>query len=347
MAAGLLPFHAATVRAEDLTAIYRVDRVVLLQPDFVLKERLPQPEALGQYIRRINESVAAAVSADSGWRSGGFLVLAVRPGGRARLWQDLAPAAAPSQVEALRQAVAAVQPPAVTNGVVVFAIQVGLHGGDSGDPAAMPAPPEWRTYAQEHPGHYEMGQLADLVWGADSGVAPFVQAPPGAAIPEGYELASLYPLKVRMLKPVDWVQDGHPTSSGWEWSFAKSANDGSLYGTGLRLQLVSRLKANGGPYPHERARQIVELRRKASAHVIHDCPIDVNRDQAHTCLEVIEQSGKGKSMQQFHVRYTLTWSDVEDYLLLSIFGAPAAEWARYADMAERMSVFRQSSEGQL
>lgn len=346
MLAGLLAFQAERVCADDQTAVYRVDRVVLLQPDFVLKERLSSPESLRSYIDRVNVAVAEVVRASPDWRSGGFLVLALRPGGRSHAWLDMTPATEPAQDAALQRAVNAVPAPEVKGGIVVFAVQVGLHGASSGDRTAMPAPSEWREFARRRPGNYEMGQLADLVWGADNMTAPMVQALPGTALPDGYELTALYPLKVRLLKPLGWFQDSHATLSGWEWSIAKGANGGALYDTGLRLQLVSRLKANGGPFPRERARQIVELRRKAAVRVVRECPIDVNRGQARTCLELIENSGKGKTARQFHVLYTLTWSDSDDYLLLSIFGAPAAEWTHYAETAERMSVFRQAAEGQ-
>lgn len=325
----------------DMTAVYRVDRVVLLQPEFVLKERLPDPAGLGRFITAVNEAVAAvAARRTNAVPTSGFLVVAIRPEGRSRVWVDMEPEPDAALANSLRQAAEAVPVPAVREGTVVLAIQTGLWGGAPGDRAAMPSPAEWRDYVKNHPGRYEMAQLADVVWGT-AGVTPLLK-PPAPALPDGYELASLYPMKIQVPKPVDWLQDGHPTTTGWEWSFARRGGvTDSGYDAGMRLQLASELKARGGPWPRERARQIVEARKKVAASVLRQCPFDVDGDRVQTCLEVLERNGKGKNARQFHVLYTLTWSDAGDYLLLSTFGAPAAEWEQYAPIARKMSEFRQ------
>lgn len=60
---------------------YHVENVMLLQPDFMLQERVRVDE-LAQYIRAVNTAAKASLEnvADPA-PSSGFLVMAVRPGG--------------------------------------------------------------------------------------------------------------------------------------------------------------------------------------------------------------------------------------------------------------------------
>lgn len=89
---------------------YHVENVMLLQPDFMLQERVRVDE-LAQYIRAVNAAAKASLEnvADPA-PSSGFLVMAVRPGGRSRAWLDFTPPLAHATADELRSAVERVTP---------------------------------------------------------------------------------------------------------------------------------------------------------------------------------------------------------------------------------------------
>lgn len=65
---------------------YRVENIMLLQPDFVLQERVRIDE-LAQYIQAVNAATKANLeSVAEPMPASGFVVMAVRPGGRSRAW---------------------------------------------------------------------------------------------------------------------------------------------------------------------------------------------------------------------------------------------------------------------
>ncbi len=138
--------------------------VVLLQPEFILNDRVPSVTALTDYVKGAQAAAAAAVLAQAEPASNsGFIVIAVRPGLQSKVWLDfdkLLPA--PLRDELLSR-VGAVKPFAAQAGPVVFGIHVGL----SGAPASSrqhPAPAEWSAAASKLDEPIEIGDLVDRIW---------------------------------------------------------------------------------------------------------------------------------------------------------------------------------------
>jgi hypothetical protein len=141
---------------------YRTESIMLLQPDFVLKERVPSIDSLSSYIKAVQSSAELALSDTPPTPASGYLVLAVRPGGQSMVWLDFKPALPEPAAAKLRAAVLAVPAFEANNGVVVFALNSSLWGGPAA--SGFPNPHEWSKAMEEHDEPMEIGDLVDKVW---------------------------------------------------------------------------------------------------------------------------------------------------------------------------------------
>jgi len=144
---------------------YTKHHVVLLQPSAVLDQRVASIDAMAAYIRAVEAAAKeAALAASSQRPSAGFIVVAVRPELRARVWVDFD--APPPSFETSRELVAriaAVKPFEVRKGPVVFALKVGLWGGFESKRVA-PAPAEWKAATAKAGQPLELDALVEAVW---------------------------------------------------------------------------------------------------------------------------------------------------------------------------------------
>ncbi len=144
---------------------YRMDSIMLLQPEFVLKERVPSVDSLSGYIRAVQGAAASALANESAHPASGHLVLAVRPGKQSMVWLDFKPALPEATAARLRAAILAVPAFEARQGVVVFSLSSSLWGASSAN--GFPDPPEWRKTMEGHDGPIEIGDLVEKVWPAD------------------------------------------------------------------------------------------------------------------------------------------------------------------------------------
>jgi hypothetical protein len=156
----LLLFGAAGARAAEPLVNFNV---VLLQPGSTLEERVPSVDAVAEYVRLIEAAARNAVLASKARQAlGGFIVVAVRPGLKSKVWLDFD---ALLDLEIRRQIIEmtqAVKPFEARKGAVVFALNVALWGGARTKRVA-PSPPEWKKVA---PGAtpLEVGELVEAAW---------------------------------------------------------------------------------------------------------------------------------------------------------------------------------------
>jgi hypothetical protein len=191
-------YHMAGLAAEP----YAVQRLVLFQPDFVLKERT-DAEALAAYVKALEASTTAALAHRKPTPTAGFLVVAVRPGGTSKVWLDFdPPLPAPADAE-LRSALEHVKPFSARVGVVVFAIEVTLWGA-APTPKETPWPSDWKAAVDRHGSPLETGDLVDLAWpekiASDCAVVYQRGGPPGpydakvhAALDDRYRIEDIDP----------------------------------------------------------------------------------------------------------------------------------------------------------
>lgn len=161
MLAALLIGGAVTAAAPA----YKTNSLTLLQPEQVLRERIGSVEVMAAYIKSL-QAAAGAVSAqeNSGAPSSGYFVVAVRPGGKSKVWFDFKPALPAPAQERFRAALEAVRPFEPKGGVVVFAMNTSLWGGAPAQD--KPLPPQWDQAAQSAGKPVEVGDLVDRIWPA-------------------------------------------------------------------------------------------------------------------------------------------------------------------------------------
>jgi len=146
---------------------YRTENILLLQPDFVLKERAPSVPALSEYIKAVQSAAENALADEQPYPASGYLVLAVRPGGKSMVWLDFKPGLPESSAAKLRAAILAVPAFEARGGVVVFALNSSLW--DSPGSQDFPNPPEWSKAMEGRSEPMEIGDLVDKVWPAGAG----------------------------------------------------------------------------------------------------------------------------------------------------------------------------------
>ena len=158
----LLFFGACSAGAAEP---YRMDGLTLLQPESSLRARVPGgAPAMQAYIEAVN-AAARRVVADSEPRrpSAGFVVLAVRPGRRSKVWLDFWPLL-PAQTEArLLPALEKVAPLDVRGGLVVFAIDASLWGAPATAEKA-PRPNEWTRVTRERGAATDAETIVEALW---------------------------------------------------------------------------------------------------------------------------------------------------------------------------------------
>ncbi len=138
--------------------------IIMLQTKDVFLERVSGMEALEVYVKALVDAVdGAVVKQPKSAPSAGFLVVAVKPDGRSRIWLDVDPQLKDDIATSIRSAAQNVPPLPVKNGVVLFGIKISLWGGEP--PKGMvPRPKEWEAEANKVDGSIELGELVVRVW---------------------------------------------------------------------------------------------------------------------------------------------------------------------------------------
>jgi hypothetical protein len=139
--------------------------VVLLQPEAVLAQRIADTERFAAYMQQVE--AAAGQAAEGVFQrtpAGGFLVLALRPGGRSRVWLDLDTPPPEATQAAIRSRIEAV-PAVEVSGLVVVSLQASFWGGRPTQRKA-PAPQAWKAHAAKSGGPLPLEALVEAVWDA-------------------------------------------------------------------------------------------------------------------------------------------------------------------------------------
>lgn len=147
---------------------YAMQNLMLLQPDSVLRQRV-QVDDLSNYIKSVNAAAQASLSeVAKPTPTAGFIVVAVRPGGRSKVWLDFSPALPAPVASRLAASLERVPPFQAEGGVVVFAINTALWGA-APTTRPGPSPQEWKDAMRGADRPLEIGDLVDLAWPAKPG----------------------------------------------------------------------------------------------------------------------------------------------------------------------------------
>ena len=161
IAAGLA---LACVSARAVEPLVQHD-VVLLEKGEIIEQRVDGgSDAMAAYLKTLGRAAAEAMRAHpSQIPSAGFIVVAVRPGGRTHTWFDFKPALADSTMAALAKAVEATPTMTVKRGEIVFALRVSVWS-DKPPKAYAPAPQEWKDASKGMHPKPDVDTLVDMVW---------------------------------------------------------------------------------------------------------------------------------------------------------------------------------------
>lgn len=148
-----LPLHAADKPQYS---------VVLLQPEQMVAARVPDAKSLADYISGVLQAVDHTVQTTKHGPVGGFIVIAVKPDEKAKVWLDMKPVLDRPTARALTDAAEAA-PVLSVSGTVVFALKIGLWGG--AEPKTItPAPAEWMQAIHKAGRPMEATQLVESLW---------------------------------------------------------------------------------------------------------------------------------------------------------------------------------------
>ena len=154
---------AAALAAQAAEPITKSD-VVLLQPSSVLEERVPSVDAMADYIKAIEAASREAVLASPLRQSaGGFIVVAVRPGQKSKVWLDFDTLLDSEMSRQIITRATAVPPFEARQGPVVFALKVSLWQGRESRRVA-PSPPEWKAATKQAGRQLDLDTLIRRVW---------------------------------------------------------------------------------------------------------------------------------------------------------------------------------------
>lgn len=163
MAIALLGILISSYASASATEPYSVQNLMLLQPDFVLSERV-QAEDLSNYIKTINSATRTSLAGTvNPAPAAGFIVVAVRPGRQSKVWLDFSPALPLVVATQLRSSLERVVPFEAKDGVVVFAINATMWGAAATERQG-PWPAEWQEAMKDADDAVEIGDLVDRVW---------------------------------------------------------------------------------------------------------------------------------------------------------------------------------------
>lgn len=138
--------------------------VVLLQPSSVLEERVPSVDAMAEYIRAVEAAAREAVRAGPVKQAtGGFIVVAVKPGGKSKVWLDFDTLLDVETGRQIAARIVAVEPFAAHKGPVVFAIKVSLWDGRESRRIA-PSPAEWKAATKQAGRQLDIDSMIGRVW---------------------------------------------------------------------------------------------------------------------------------------------------------------------------------------
>lgn len=158
-------------------------------------------------------------------------------------------------------------------------------------------------------------------------------------VPEGFVLQRLVETDGQIARPKDWFFTSEGTPSGWMWTLSAEDPTKGPYDTGMRIQMIIGIEKEGRSTREEFARGFMAEKR-ASAEVLRDCSKSDVGEFYRLCLEVLEEIPSPDGSTTFRIIYSVMWGKKLDVVVVSIFGAPPAEWEAAAPIADAMAQFQ-------
>lgn len=144
----------------------RFDAMYFFQTEDVLKEKKVDVEQVAAFSRRLQSAVAATFKKGQVSSSSGYIVVAVRSDGEVAAWLDMEPVLHEYYDYEIREAVKKVQPFAVEQGIVVFAIKMAVETPVH-TKKEVPEPPEFVDARKKLEDPDNIEQLVLSIWPQD------------------------------------------------------------------------------------------------------------------------------------------------------------------------------------
>jgi hypothetical protein len=153
----------ATLSAQAAEPLIKLG-IVLLQPSSVLEDRVSSVDAMAEYIKSVEAASREAVLASALRQSaGGFIVIAVRPGQKSKVWLDFDSLLDADIGRQIVSRVTQVRPFDARKGPVVFALKVAVWDGRESRRVA-PAPSEWKAATKQAGRPLDIDSMIERVW---------------------------------------------------------------------------------------------------------------------------------------------------------------------------------------
>lgn len=261
------------------------------------------------------------------------MVVGLPAEGRSRVWLlDWDVVLPAEKQQALVKQLEVLPAPKPIGGTVAFVLTIELCGATVPKdlkPGAPPIPEEWKRAIGTAGKPLALPDgLPGSIWGVRES-APSPQ-PTGPYVvgreryaPEGYEVRNLGSKGGQIIIPKGWFYRTGQTPNGPAYSISKENSD--RYETGMRIQVVARIKATAGLTPREAVEMNI-ARKKRLEQLVDECPPAKSGMFWRICLETISAPNQATPTKKFHLKYSFWWNDDADMMLASTFGAPEEDW---------------------
>lgn len=152
----------------DVSNGYRLDRIVVYQPNDVLVKRMPSADLVKAYVFDLKQ-VAHNFFVGDATPEIFHIVIVIRPGYRSRVWfKSSARPGDSKELEPLRTLLESVRPMEVKGGPVIMALTASIAGGDRKDHSkdSYPVPDAWTQVAKSMatPAPFSSDAFLDTAW---------------------------------------------------------------------------------------------------------------------------------------------------------------------------------------
>ncbi|MBX3740227.1 MAG: hypothetical protein KF712_04505 [Akkermansiaceae bacterium] len=152
-------------------------------------------------------------------------------------------------------------------------------------------------------------------------------------IPAGYVMQVMEPTGGKILRPEGWHYHERHGEKSWMWTISREDTNGGKdpYDTGVRIQTFMGVEKGTGKTPEAFVRGFIEGKKKTAGKVHRNCGANDQGMFTRICTEVTEGD--------YRILYSAFWGNGMDIVVISISGAKADEWGKYAKTFDTMGAF--------
>lgn len=163
-------------------------------------------------------------------------------------------------------------------------------------------------------------------------------------VPEGFELQRLDVTEGRIAKPKGWFYSYGGDRNSIVWTISKEDTSKGPYKTGQKIQFAPAVSHAAKMTPQAFVAKFLVDKKKAEK-VVKECAPQSEGQFMRACLETLEVADTFGRDIQFHILYSVFWSNDNDAIVLTTFGTPEQDWEKERHNADQMAQFELLGEG--